>query len=178
MVSAVSDSRVPREIVSNFISKIDLYLASAAFVFVTVVTLLFVVTRYFYSVSLPALEELTMVIFVWFLYLSMIYCLRKNLHIKVEVIDSVIGERGNIILDIIVDLMMISFTSIMFYYGLQFVLFNIGDSGGATPMLDMPYYIVYAVLPISFGIFTILLIVKFNQNLKNLRTHLRNGRSR
>ena len=52
---------------------IELYIAIIAFVFVVIVTFLFVVTRYVYSVSLPSLEELTVVVFIWFLYFAMAY---------------------------------------------------------------------------------------------------------
>ena len=83
-----------------------------------------------------------MVVFVWFLYLSMIYCLRHNLHIKVEIIDTLVGRKTSDIIDIVADTVLLVFTSIMFYNGIHLVMFNMSRFGGNTPMLDIPYYMV------------------------------------
>ncbi len=155
-----------RTILSGIVKDLDLYLSAAAFVFVGCVMFLLVITRYLYSLSLPALEEFTMVVFVWFLYLSMIYCLRHNLHIRVEIIDTLIGRTAKKVIDLIADTILLVFTAVMFYDGMLLVVFNMGRSGGKTPMLDIPYYAVYIVLPLSFGLFTIFLVLKILKHLK------------
>ena len=157
-----------RKFLSDFTRNPDLYLSAAAFVFVSCVTFLLVVTRYLYSLSLPALEEFTMVVFVWFLYLSMIYCTRHNHHIKVEIIDSIVGNKWKIFFDFFADISLIIFTSVMCYYAFLLVDFNFGNAGGSTPMLDLPYYVIYLVLPFSFGLFTFFLAIKIAQRAKDL----------
>ena len=157
-----------RKIFSNFIRNPDLYLAAAAFVFVSCVTFLLVLTRYVYSLSLPALEEITMVVFVWFLYLSMVYCTRNDHHIKVDIIDRIVSDRWAKILDFFADLTLIIFTSVMFFYALLLVDFNFDNAGGKTPMLDLPYYAIYLVLPLSFAFFTILLAIKIARRARGL----------
>ena len=112
----MSETPAKRTILSGIVRDLDLYLSAAAFLFVSCVMFLLVITRYLYSLSLPALEEFTMVVFVWFLYLSMIYCLRYNLHIKV----------------------------------------------------DIPYYVVYIVLPFSFGLFTVFLVMRILGHVKDI----------
>jgi C4-dicarboxylate transporter, DctQ subunit len=164
----MSETSAKRKFLSEFMRNPDLYLSATAFVFVSCVTFLLVITRYLYSVSLPALEEVTMVVFVWFLYLSMIYCVRHNLHIKVEIVNNFVGKKITRIIDICADTMLIIFTSIMFYYAFLLVEFNFGDSGGSTPMIDMPYYVIYLVLPFSFGMFTFFLAIKIVRNVKDI----------
>ena len=129
---------------------------------------LLVITRYLYSLSLPALEEFTMVVFVWFLYLSMIYCLRYNLHIKVEIIDTLVSRTTRKIIDIIADIILLVFAAVMFYNGALLVIFNMSRSGGKTPMLDIPYYAVYIVLPLSFGLFTVFLAIRIFRHVKDV----------
>ena len=109
-----------------------------------------------------------MVVFVWFLYLSMIYCLRYNLHIKVEIIDTFIGQKLKKIIEAIADIILLVFTSVMFYNGILLVIFNMGRSGGNTPMLDIPYYVVYIVLPFSFGLFTVFLAMRILGHVKDI----------
>ena len=106
-----------------------------------------------------------MVVFVWFLYLSMIYCLRYNLHIKVEIIDTLVSRTTRKIIDIIADMILLVFSAVMFYDGALLVIFNMSRAGGKTPMLDIPYYAVYIVLPLSFGLFTVFLAIRiFNMS--------------
>lgn len=164
----MSETPAKRTILSGIVRDLDLYLSAAAFLFVSCVMFLLVITRYLYSLSLPALEEFTMVVFVWFLYLSMIYCLRYNFHIKVEIIDTFIGQKLKKIIETIADIILFIFTSVMFYNGILLVIFNMGRSGGKTPMLDIPYYVVYIVLPFSFGLFTVFLAMRILGHVKDI----------
>ena len=109
-----------------------------------------------------------MVVFVWFLYLSMVYCTRKDHHIKVDIIDRIVSDRWAKILDFFADLTLIIFTSVMFFYALLLVDFNFDNAGGKTPMLDLPYYTIYLVLPLSFACFTILLAIKIARRARGL----------
>ena len=54
----------------------------------------------------------------------------------------------------------------MFYNGILLVIFNMSRSGGKTPMLDIPYYLVYIVLPFSFGLFTVFLAMRILGHVK------------
>ena len=164
----MSETPARRKIFSDIVKNLDLYLSGAAFIFVSCVTFLLVITRYLYSLSLPALEEITMIVFVWFLYLSMIFCLRKNLHIRVEIIDTIVSARIKNYIEITADILLIIFTFVMFYYGSLLVDFNMTRSGGKTPMLDIPYYAVYIVLPLSFGLFTFFLATRIIRKIKIL----------
>lgn len=149
----------------------DLYLASVAFIYVAVMTFVLMLARYVFSVSLPGIEEINMVVFVWFLYLSMIYCVRTDTHIRVEVLDLVLGPRMRLLTAIFANMLVLGFTSIMFYYGWRLVLFNVGQESARTPVMELPYYIVYAVLPVSFLLFSVVLIYRLLLLLKRLYAH-------
>jgi len=144
----------------------DLYLASLAFIYVAAMAFVLMLARYVFSVSLPGLEELNMVVFVWFLYLSMIYCVRTDTHIRVEVLDLVLGRMMRLITSVFANVLVLAFTSIMFYYSWKLVWFNIGRDAATTPVLGLPYYLVYAVLPVSFLLFSVVLIYRALLDLK------------
>ena len=146
----------------------DLYLASIAFIYVAVMTFVLMLARYVFSVSLPGLEEINMVVFVWFLYLSMIYCVRTDTHIRVEVLDLILGPRMRLLTAIFANILVLGFTSIMLYYGWKLVLFNLGRESARTPVMELPYYVVYAVLPISFLLFSVVLIYRVVLLVKRL----------
>jgi len=162
------ESSKMKEIIVRLIKDVDLYLSAVAFVFVTVVTFGLVITRYVYSLSLPSLEEVTMIIFVWFLYFSMIYCIRKDAHIRVKVIDMILKEPLQKITTITANVIWAVFTGSMCYYSIKLVTFNMTRAGGQTPMLDIPYYIVYLPLPFSFGVFTIFLVMYIYRDIRGI----------
>jgi TRAP-type C4-dicarboxylate transport system permease small subunit len=144
-----------RALPMNILKDIDLYIAMVAFVFVVLVTFLFVITRYFYSLSLPGLEEFTVIVFIWFLYFSMMYCMRKNAHIRVNVIDLMLPPKGRIAVSILANLILLAFNVGMVVFSARLVYFNLGPYGAKSIILGIPDFVVYAILPVSFSIFSV-----------------------
>jgi TRAP-type C4-dicarboxylate transport system permease small subunit len=154
----------------NILKNIDLYIAMVAFMFVVLVTFLFVITRYFYSLSLPGLEEFTVIVFIWFLYFSMMYCMRKNAHIRVNIIDLLLPPKGRIVVSILANLILLSFNVSMIIFSARLVYFNFGPYGAKSIILGIPDYTVYAVLPLSFSIFSAYVAVQAWREIRALRT--------
>lgn len=150
--------------VGTVLKNIDLYIAMIAFTFVTGVTFLFVITRYFYSLSLPGLEEFTVIVFIWFLYFSMMYCMRKNVHIRVNVIDLILPPRLRGLTTIASNLVLLAFNLSMIYFSGRLVAFNVGPSGARSIMLGIPDYVVYAILPFSFAVFSLSVILHIRRD--------------
>jgi len=141
-----------------------------AFVFIVFVTFLFVITRYFYALSLPGLEELTVIIFIWFLYFSMMYCMRKNAHIRVNVIDLMLPPTGRMAVTILANLILLAFNVGMAVFSARLVYFNLGPYGATSIILGIPDYVVYAVLPLSFSVFSISVGVQIWRDVQTLKT--------
>lgn len=141
--------------IRRFVSKIDLFLAIIFFVLVMIATLFGAISRYAFAQSVPEIDELSSIAFVWFLYFSMIYCVFNNELLSVDVVDSFLSAPARVAVGVIADLLVVGFSAVMTYYSLELVIYNIGRSGGVTPMLSIPYYIVYLILPVAFFSFTV-----------------------
>lgn len=159
-----------RALVMNILKDADLYIAMATFVFIVFVTFLFVITRYFYSLSLPELEEFTVIIFIWFLYFSMMYCMRKNSHIRVNVIDLILPPKGRLAVSILANLILLAFNVGMIIFSARLVHFNFGPFGATSIMLGIPDYVVYGILPLSFSIFSFSVVAQIWRDVRALTT--------
>lgn len=150
----------------HVLKNLDLWLACVGFSFVAVVTFSLMLARYVYSISLPGLEEINMIVFVWFLYFAMVYCLRKSAHIRVDVLDKILGKATQKLLEIIANVLVLAFAAIMLYFSVRLVNFNISGGGGATPVMNIPYFAIYMVLPVSFGLFAVSMIVQITRSIR------------
>ncbi|NQU58747.1 MAG: TRAP transporter small permease [Rhodospirillales bacterium] len=164
------EKSTPRTLAMNILKDVDLYIAMVAFVFIVLVTFLFVITRYFYSMSLPGLEEFTVIIFIWFLYFSMMYCMRKNSHIRVNVIDLMLPPKGRTLVSIFANLILLIFNVGMIFCSARLVYFNLGPFGATSIILGIPDYVVYAILPLSFSIFSVSVIAQVWREVHTLKT--------
>lgn len=159
-----------RALAMNILKDADLYIAMVAFIFIVLVTFMFVITRYFYSLSLPGLEEFTVIIFIWFLYFSMMYCMRKNLHIRVNVIDLMLPPKGRTAVSILSNLILLAFNVGMIIFSARLVHFNLGPFGATSIMLGIPDYVVYAILPLSFSFFSFSVGAQVWREIRSLTT--------
>lgn len=153
--AVISRSKKTRDESFTVLRDIDLCIAIVLLVVVMSTTLLGVITRYVFSMSLQSVDEVSGILFVWFLYFSMIFCVRKNENIIVNIFDVYMSARVKLAIIIFANFTVLAFSAVMAKYSLGLVAYNVGRSGGETPMLSIPYYIVYAILPLAFSIFSI-----------------------
>lgn len=146
----------------NVLKNIDIYFSQMALAFITVVVLILIFTRYIYSIALPELEEFNMLLFVWYLYFTIIICTRYDGHIRAGTIDSLLSSKWRLLVKAVADTICLIFYGAMVYVSVLLVTFNIKLSRPTT-YLHIPMYLVYLILPISFAIMAIFSI----QNIRN-----------
>ena len=104
--------------------------------------------RYVLEASLSWGEELTLWIFVWFVWLAASYAFRHRKHVRITVFRNFLGTRGQLWLDIIADLLILVFLVVLVFecvklMNLPFVVTQ------KSVVLGLPIPMLYASAPVG-----------------------------
>ncbi|MFC5712774.1 TRAP transporter small permease [Thalassorhabdus alkalitolerans] len=123
--------------------------------------------RYFLGSSLAWSEELARYCFIWLVYIGISYGVKKQRHIKVDVLLLLLKERGKILLHMAANLCFLSFAVFVVIYG-----YRITESlllfGQTSPSLNLPMGVVYAAAPIGMSLTAVRIIQQMYLQLKAL----------
>lgn len=110
-----------------------------------------VVLRYVFDMSIPWAGELTAILFVWSAFFAMAYGFKKGTHISVTLLLSkfpaIIAKTFMILANII----SVAYLIFVAYFGYELILM-LKDFEEINVDLNIPSWIPYIVLPISFGL--------------------------
>ena len=109
-----------------------------------------VIARYVFDASLVWATEFTVYVFIWGIFFGAAYCFKKDAHIAVTVIlDNVPSKvaKGMLIISHAVTFV---FLLAVAYYGYEYLLLVIDLDERSIDLWDMPMWIIYLVIPISF----------------------------
>lgn len=118
------------------------------------VTLLFVqiVARQVFGVSITWIEELSIVLFVWFAYFGASYAARMAAHNRVTFHLNMMPRRTARIIEAIGDLFWIAFNVVFIWYATAFIIRL--KPFVKLQTLGWPMKWVYIVLPLAFALMT------------------------
>jgi len=108
-----------------------------------------VVARYGFNSSLTWASELTIYLFLWSAFFGAAYCFKKDAHIGIDIVLEKISPDSAKILMLVSHTITFIFLFAVAYYGYQYVLF-VYDFGEISVDLNIPMWIVYLVIPLSF----------------------------
>ena len=124
--------------------------------------------RYVMQNSLSWSEELARYLFVLFVNVGISFGVKEKRHIRVEMITLWLSPRKQIFVRIIADLAFMFFALMVIYYGFKSTSM-IMASKQDSPALELPMWIVYGVLPVSYCAVTMRLVQSLVQSFKNLK---------
>jgi TRAP-type C4-dicarboxylate transport system permease small subunit len=116
-----------------------------------------VFTRYVLSFSVSWSEELSRYLLVWLSLLGASMAFRKREHIAVQLANYYLGARANHVINLFVDLMIMTFAWTLIKYGRMLVEQNMAQYSWAVPWL--PIGMIYSALPVS-GWLTLLIVLE------------------
>lgn len=102
--------------------------------------------RYVLDASLSWGEELTLWIFVWFVWLSASYAFRHRKHVRITVIRDLFGPRGQLWFDILADLLILVFLGVLVFECVKLINLPFVASQKSV-VLGLPIPILYASAP-------------------------------
>lgn len=146
----------------------------ATLVFMTVIMGIQVFSRYALGASLSWSEELTRYLFVWEGFLSVSYCTKKCISIKIEQFVAMFPKRGKAMFKLVNH----TFELIFFFYLIPFAvkyLISAVESGQVSPACHIPMYYVQAAPLVSFVLVAIRIMQRWYAELQVIRKKEKEG---
>ncbi|MFC0558820.1 TRAP transporter small permease [Halalkalibacter alkalisediminis] len=136
---------------------------------VVMVTAIFmqVFMRYVLGSSLAWSEELARYCFIWLVYVGISYGVKKQRHIKVDVILILLKDKWKVVLNIIANLIFLGFAVFVIIYGYS-IASRLLAFGQTSPALQLPMGLVYLATPIGMGLTAFRLIQQLIQLIRTL----------
>lgn len=130
--------------------------------FFTLIILVFsqFLSRYVFDYSLSWSQELSRYLLIWLAWISVSFTIREKKHIRVEILKDRLPKKGQVVVEIIVLILWFIFAVFLAIVGTQFVL-NIQLSGQGSPMMGIPMWLIYLILPLAGVLMVLRLIQQF-----------------
>lgn len=123
--------------------------------------------RYIFNKPFMWAEEVTLAILIWFGYLSISMVVKEDDHMSIEFFYNIFGKKMRMALDVIRHILMVGFSTLMTYYGIEMVKNAIGKFLPASKISRTMLYIPLVVSGILIVIFSIVHLIKlFNPEEK------------
>lgn len=137
-----------------FMDKLEGYVCRA--LLAMFVTLLFaqIISRQFFGYSLAWSEELSVYMFVWFVYFGAAHAARLNAHNRVTFQYKLMPAWLPPKLEFITDMVWVAFNSYFIYLSYDFV-FNKMNLFWKSQTLGIPMKYIYFILPLGFTLITL-----------------------
>lgn len=97
--------------------------------------------RYFLNYSLSWSEELTRYLFIWASFISISYCVKKSISIKITQFEQLLPKRVCEILDIFRNILLLCFSLYMIPFALRYLEQCI-NNGSTSSSMGVPMYVV------------------------------------
>lgn len=108
-----------------------------------------VISRYILGMSLSWSEEITRYMFIWSGFLSVSYCSKKCLSIKIEQLISIFPRRGNAVIKVVNHTLELIFFIYMIPVAYSYMM-SAAQSGQVSPACSIPMYFIQAAPFVSF----------------------------
>lgn len=141
------------------------YILIALSIFTVIVIFSQVVLRYAFSSSLIWSEEISRYAFIWLIYVGVSYAVKKQKHLRVDVITALFNEKGKTIINIISNIFFLIFSLIITYYGIDIVNRITRESAA----LEIPMEYVYLAIVVGMVLTTIRLIQNIIFDFKKIK---------
>jgi len=111
-----------------------------------------VVARYVFDASFVWASELSIYLFLWSAFFAAAYCFKKDAHIAVTIILDIVPTQIAKVMLILSYVITLGFLAAVSYYGYEYLLLVIELDERSIDLWDMPMWIIYLVVPISFAL--------------------------
>ena len=126
-----------------------------------------IVARYALNTSLSWSEELTQYLFVWSVFLSISYCVKKRISIKIEQFLNILPKKGQTGLRLLRHTLVFIFCLIMIPYCVTYVRQAI-DLQATSAALHIPMYFIQSAPLVGFLLLTVRVFQAWLREAKNL----------
>jgi TRAP-type C4-dicarboxylate transport system permease small subunit len=141
--------------------------ALASALLAAIVLLIFgnVFMRYIMNASLSWGEELTLWLFVWFVWLGVSYAFNTGDHVRITVLRDVLGERARLFADVVIAFLVLMFLVVLTYECIKLIRMPFVASQTSV-VLGLPIPILYASAPVGAGLSAIRVVQHLIRTLR------------
>jgi TRAP-type C4-dicarboxylate transport system permease small subunit len=121
--------------------------------------------RYVMNASLSWGEELTLWLFVWFVWIGISYGFHTSEHVRITVLRDVLGDKGRLIVDAIVAVLVLGFLTILTIECVKLIRMPFVASQSSV-VLGLPIPLLYASAPIGAALSAVRVVQYFLRTLR------------
>ncbi|WP_352400708.1 TRAP transporter small permease [Anaerotignum sp.] len=140
----------------SILANIDVVVAGLVLALLVFLTFLGVVWRRAFGAPFTWLEEVQLACMVWIVFASAGAAFRFGNHVAIEMIVDLMPQKIQKVFSIFISVVVVAVISYLFIQSIGFIQLFI-KSGRSTPMLEIPYTLIYGIAPVSF----ILMIINY-----------------
>jgi C4-dicarboxylate transporter DctQ subunit len=153
-------------LVTLLLDRVEDLIGGAAFVAMTAIVFVNVVSRYVFDDPIPGADELATLCFTWAVFVGAAAGVRQRLHIGIEFIVNWGPPRGRAALGLLVVGLMAFFAGLIGVYGVKLML---SGNFKLTPVLQWPYTWIYLAVPVGAALMLVRLLPIAAEHLARLR---------
>lgn len=135
-------------------------------VFLVIVVFSNAVSRYFLDISIPWADEASRFMFIWVSFLGAILAFKSKEHMRFNLVVNLIPKRLSSLVKAIANLITLGILVILINGGITLVTQNMD---WYTPALEIPYGVVYFIVPVSCIVLAVLAVSAIGGNIKNIK---------
>lgn len=141
--------------------------ALASLLLAVIVLLIFgnVFMRYVMNASLSWGEELTLWLFVWFVWIGVSYAFHTGDHVRITVLRDVLNERSRLIADVVIALLVLAFLLMLTAECVKLIRMPFVASQNSV-VLGLPIPILYASAPVGAALSAIRVVQHLIRTLR------------
>lgn len=134
----------------NLINDFEFFVSATALIALVVLLTISIYARYISGFSIPWSEEVARFMFIAVIFSSISYTARQHRHIRVTLfVEKLFSKSAQNVVFIIGDLVWLMFNAVVLY-GAYEILIELFEYPYNSPVLNLPMYYVYALIPIFF----------------------------
>ena len=155
--------------VLNFLNTFEVHAGAICMGIMVVLLFLQVFSRYVMNRAISWTEEVAIIFFVLSIYFGSAAAIKRNQHLRLELVLAKVGPRAREALLIVGDLFFILFNCVIIT-GLYAITTRLKINGTRSAVTDFPRWIVYGVVLLLFALTVIRLLQDIYGKIKKIKS--------
>lgn len=127
---------------------LDLYISAISLVVLVILTTMGVLMRYVVGKPFTWLEEIQLFCMVWIVFGAAGIAFRTHNHVAIEIVVDAMPSKVQKVVEYFIDAIVLIVLAYLLYQSVGFVKLFL-RSGRSTSMLEIPYWLIYLIAPLS-----------------------------
>lgn len=144
----------PGNKLKNVLCSLDTIVASIVLAILIILTFAGVPFRYILGAPFTWLEEVQLACMVWIVFAAAGAAFRAGNQVAIEMIVDLMPKKMQKAVAVFISVVVLAVVGYLFYQSLGYINVFL-KSGRATPMLKIPYALIYGIAPVSYVLMVI-----------------------